>query len=121
LKPVIVLLVLCLVSSGAFAGTLCFDQGQADRLLEETEKCREQLPALRDLVAKDAEVEKLHLERINTLEEQREELLTMNAAAIKQAELAQKAGKGSWWERVLAAGKWIGLGVVIGFVAGAGR
>jgi hypothetical protein len=116
-----IVLILALFSPPVFAGSLCFDAGQSDRLLEEVEVCREQLPALRDLVTKDAEVDQIQRERIKTLEEQRTELIAMNEAAIKQAELAQKAGKGSWWERGLAAGKWIGLGIVLGFVAGAAK
>jgi len=45
----------------------------------------------------------------------------MNDQAIKAADLARKAGGGSWWEQLFTAGKWIGLGIALGFVVGAGK
>jgi len=119
--PVIAVLCVLLLVAPSFAGEVCFAPEQADRLLEEVETCRELVPMLRSLAERDAEVERLQKERIRVLEGQNEELLAMNEAAIKQAELAEKAGRGSWWERALNAGKWIGLGVVLGFAVGAGR
>lgn len=117
--PVIAVLCVLLLAPASFAGEVHFRD--ADRLLEEVETCRELVPMLRSLAERDAEVERLQKERIRTLEGQNEELLAINEAAIKQAELAEKAGRGSWWERAMNAGKWIGLGVVLGFAVGAAR
>ena len=107
------------------AAAVIFDPPASDRLLEEVEACRAQLPLLRDLVEKDGQLDEVRVEReallrerIAFLEKQQAELLRMNDQAIKQADMARKVGGGSWWEQVLAAGKWIGLGIVLGFAAG---
>ena len=105
-----------------------FDSSSSDRLLAEVEACRITLPILRSLEEKNAQLdeirkerEDLYRERIKFLETQQAELLRMNDQAIKTADLARKAGGGSWYEQLFTAGKWIGLGIALGFVAGAGR
>jgi hypothetical protein len=112
----------------ASAPGVFFDAGQSDRLLEEVEACRAQLPLLRELAAKDEQLDEIRIEReallrerIAFLERQQTELLRMNDQAIRQAELARKTSGGAWWEQALAAGKWIGLGILLGFAGAAGR
>ena len=102
-----------------------FDHSGSVRLLEEVEICRSDLPLLRSLEAKNAQLdeirkerEDLYRERIKFLETQQRELLRMNDQAIKTADLARKAGGGTWYEQLFTAGKWIGLGIVLGFVGG---
>lgn len=113
---------------GAPGPGVIFDAAQSDRLLEEMEACRAQLPLLRELVSRDEQLDEIRIEReallrerIGFLEKQQAELLRMNDQAIRQAELARKTAGGSWWEQALAAGKWIGLGILLGFAGAAGR
>ena len=105
-----------------------FDYPGSLRLLEEVESCRVDLSILRSLEEKNSQLdeirierENLYRERIGFLEKQQGELLRMNDQAIKTADLARKSGGGSWYEQLFTAGKWIGLGILVGFVVGAGR
>jgi len=116
------------VATGPTSATtsgVIFDYQGSVRLLEEVESCRVDLPILRALEDKNAQLdeirnerEDLYRERIKFLETQQAELLRMNDAAIKTADLARKSGGGSWYEQLFTAGKWIGLGIVLGFVGG---
>ena len=115
------------VGSGSNSGVF-FDNSASDRLLEDVEGCRAELPILRSLEEKNSQLdeirkerENLYRDRIGFLEKQQEELLRMNDQAIKTADLARKSGGGSWHEQLFTAGKWIGLGIALGFVMGAGR
>jgi len=96
-----------------------FPQAASLRLLAELEMCRSELPALRDLVAKDDELIKKLDGRVVELGKQNTDLAEMNRKALKAADDARKSGP--WYERVLSAGKWIAAGILLGFVAGAGR
>jgi hypothetical protein len=114
-------------TSGPTSGVI-FDYQGSVRLLEEVESCRVDLPILRALEDKNAQLdeirnerEDLYRERIKFLETQQAELLRMNDAAIKTADLARRSGGGSWWEQAFTAGKWIGLGILVGFIGAAGK
>mgnify|MGYP001590156300 CR=1 FL=1 len=119
------------LATGAGSGPrqgVFFDTSASDRLLEEVEACRVDLPILRSLEEKNSQLdeirkerENLYRERIGFLEKQQGELLRMNDQAIKTADLARKSGGGSWYEQLFTVGKWIGLGILVGFVVGAGR
>jgi hypothetical protein len=105
-----------------------FDGPGSGRLLKEVESCREELPLLRAISEKDAQLDEIRVEReallrerISFLEKQQGELLRMNDQAIKTADLARKTGGGTWYERLFTAGKWIGLGIVLGFVGGVAK
>ncbi len=105
-----------------------FDAPQSDRLLEEMEACRAQLPVLKELVSRDEQLDEIRLERealfrerIAFLERQQAELLKMNDQAIRQAELARKTSGGSWWEQTLTVLKWVIPVGLAGFAAGAAR
>jgi len=107
------------------------DLASGMRLLGELESCRverAEIDTLRRLDEKNSQLdevrverEKLLRERIQFLESQQAELFKMNNQAIKAADLARKSGGGSWWEQLFTAGKWIGLGIALGFVVGAGK
>ncbi len=110
------------------APAVIFEGAASDQLLEEVEACRIQLPLLRDLVAKDEQLDEIRVEReallrerIAFLEKQQGELLRMNEAAIKNVELARKSAGATWYEQLFAASKWVGLGILLGFTVGAGR
>ena len=96
-----------------------FPQAASLRLLAEVEQCRAEIPALRDLVAKDEELIQKLDGRVVELGKQNDDLKEMNKKAIKVADEARKSGP--WYQRALSAGKWIAAGVILGFVAGAGR
>ena len=96
-----------------------FDRAASLHLLAEVEQCRVELPLLQDLVVKDeALIQKLD-ERVIELGKQNTDLAEMNRKALEAAEAARKSGP--WYERLLSAGKWIAVGALLGFAAGAGR
>jgi hypothetical protein len=74
---------------------------------------------LRDLVAKDEELIKTLDGRVVELGKQNADLSELNRKVLKAADEARKSGP--WYQRALSAGKWIAAGILIGFVAGAGR
>jgi hypothetical protein len=117
----IAIFIILSLAAPAMAGEICFPAGQSSRLLEEVESCREELPLLRDLTAKGNDLAGIQAGRIVELEKERDTLLKMNEQARQAADDARKANTGSWWEQALKAGKWIGLGVLVGFAAGAAR
>jgi len=73
-----------------------FPQPAALCLLAEVEQCRVELPALRDLVAKDEELILKLDGRVAELGKQNNDLKEMNKQALKTAEDARKSGP--WYE-----------------------
>jgi hypothetical protein len=63
------------------------------------------------------EREALLRERIGFLEQQQVELIRLNDQALK---VGKQAGA-KWYQELFTAGKWIGLGILVGFAAGAAR
>jgi len=96
-----------------------FPHAASLRLLAEVEQCRVEVPALRDLVAKDDELIRKLDGRVVELGKQNDDLSELNRKIIKAADDARKSGP--WYERALSAGKWIAAGILLGFIAGAGR
>jgi len=117
--------------TGGTGPGMFMDLPSSDRLLEDVESCRvirEENSVLYRLNEKNEQLEEIRKEReallrerIDFLERQQGELLRMNEQAIKTADLARKAGGGTWYEQLFTAGKWIGLGILLGFVAGAAK
>jgi hypothetical protein len=90
------------------ADGIFFDEATSVRLLREVEEgriCRE------EVAAQDALLVNLQAELREREEKDREWRRALDAA---------KQG-GSWWEKTKVAGKWIGIGIAVGFVAGASR
>lgn len=118
-------------AQGVNRAGIFFEMPDYPRLLEDLESCsgiREKNAVLSRLNEKNEQLEEIRIERekllrerIGFLEAQQGELLRMNDQAIKTAELARKAGGGTWYEQLFTAGKWIGLGIALGFVAGAAK
>ena len=117
-------LVLCPVARAAdlpVAPSICFSVPDGEKMLQDLES----LPALREAVdtAKDA-IDSCE-ERSTALEgrvaEQDREIKDAQVKledTRKAGEKAVKVAGGTWYQKVLSAGKWIALGIVIGFVGG---
>lgn len=117
---------------GGGAGIL-IDIADSYRLLQEVEMCRTEIPRLREkngilthLNDKNEQLDEIRREReallrerIAFLEQQQGELLRLNEAAIRQSDMARKATP--WYMEMIQAGKYIGLGVLLGFAIGAAR
>lgn len=113
---------------GVLSGGIFVELPESDRILEEIESCRiirEENAVLQSLNEKNEQLDEIRKERedllrerIVFLEKQQAELIRMNDAAIKTADLARKAGEGKWYEQLFTAGKWVGLGIVLGFIGG---
>lgn len=92
---------------------------KALQILGEVESCRTELPMLRDLIKKDEDIMKAQENRILDLGKENEELIKINQNSIAAAEKIKSSEP--WYNRVLSAGKWIGVGILIGFVAGVAK
>jgi hypothetical protein len=98
------------------------------RLLHELEQCRDTLDendVLRALNQKANEMEgirrereKLLRQRIDFLEKQNAELLQMNEQAVEMAKAIRRESGGMWYQKLFEAGKYIGLGVLVGIAIG---
>src|SRR4030043_1257865 len=77
--------------SPSFPGVF-FPQAASLRLLAEVEQCRAEIPALRDLVAKDEELIKTLDGRVVELGKQNADLSEKNKKALKTADDARKSG-----------------------------
>ena len=105
-----------------------FELADSPRLLQEVEMCRTEIPRLREknnllthLNEKNEQLDEIRKEReallrerIAFLEQNNRDLIRLNDQAIKTADLARKAGGGTWYEQLFTAGKWIGLGILVG-------
>jgi len=106
---------------------LFIDLPTSDRLLGDLEMCRivrEENVKLQLLDDKNSQLDEIRKEReallrerIGFLERQQGELIRLNDQALK---VGKQAGA-KWYEELFTAGKWIGLGILVGFVAGAAR
>jgi hypothetical protein len=103
------------------APVIYFDNTTSIRLLEEVEECRileEEILVLREYNHNLLKTEKIHLERISDLEASQEELRSLAEEAARNAKLAREQAGGRWYEKIYRAGKWIGIGILVGFAAG---
>jgi len=118
-------------SVGNTGGEICFPLPEAEKVLRELEAapavkaeadaCREwqaQEEARDQAVAEEARIREA---RIAELEQEKTAALTQAEENLKAGERAVKVASGPWYQRVLSAGKWIGLGILVGFAAGMGK
>ena len=109
---------------GDRAPEICFPLKDGEgilRVLESYSACQEVIRAGEEaLTSSDARASVLEA---RVLEQDRE--LTEARKVIedtrKVGEEAAKAAAPKWYQRVLNAGKWIGMGILVGFVVGAGK
>jgi len=107
--------------SGVIRGEICFPTADAERILEDLEQadaCKEVVAAGEGAIASsDARASALES---RVLEQDRElaEARKLVEDTRKAGEDATKVAAGPWYQRVLSAGKWIALGLIVGFVGG---
>ena len=106
---------------GSVATEICFPIEDGERMLKDLEA----LPPTRAAVAACGEANKSHRNRALALEgriaEQDREIVGAKKTiedTRKAGEQAAKVAAGPWYQRILNAGKWIALGIVVGFVGG---
>ena len=107
------------------APQICTDRSTSLLILKDLEMCRSEKAAnvtLRALNEKHEQLDEIRREReallrerIDFLKEQNGELLRMNEAAVKMADQARP----KWYEQAFTAGKYIGLGIIVGLAIGA--
>jgi len=102
-------------------GEICFPVSEGERILkdlEQGEACKEVVAAGEGVIAA-GEARSQALE--GRVVEQDRELADARKViedTRKAGEQAAKLAAGPWYQRVLNAGKWIALGIVVGFVGG---
>ena len=110
--------------TGVKQAEICFPVSDGERILhvlESMSACREAVEsgdaALGSCEARSQALEGRVVEQDRELQDARKVIEDTR----KVGEQAVKAATPPWYQRVLNAGKWIGLGIVVGFVAGAGK
>lgn len=103
-------------------GEICFPLPDGERILRDLESlppCREAFTAAEDALRAE-EVRSQALEgRVVEQERELKDARKLVEDTRKAGEDAAKAASGPWYKRMLNAGKWIGMGILIGFVVGA--
>ena len=109
---------------GRMGTEICFPLSDGERILHVLESysaCQEVVRAGEEAMggceARSQTLEGRVVEQDRELQEARK----LVDDTRKAGEEAAKAAAPPWYQRVLNAGKWIGLGVLVGFVAGAGK
>lgn len=106
---------------GGVAPEICFPLADGERILRDLETigpCREAVTAAGDAL-NAAEVRSQALEgRVVEQDKELTDARKLVDDTRKAGEQAAKVAAGPWYSKVLAAGKWIALGIVIGFVGG---
>ena len=108
-------------ATGSNPAEICFPLQDGERILKDLEAlpiCREAVTAAEEaLTSSELRAETLD----NRIVEQDKELTDARKLVEdtrKAGEEAAKVASGPWYQKVLNAGKWIGLGIVLGFVIG---
>lgn len=110
---------------GVESSAICFSEEKANRLLRIVEKelpdCRREVMALSALDNGAGGAIEEHLRTEELLQARANELIKERDACIKQVEKTKEAGekavdavRGTWWDRVLSAGKWVASGIAFG-------
>lgn len=106
------------------ATEICFPIGEGERMLRDLESlppCRDAVAAAEDVI-RAAEARSQALEsRVSDQDRELSEARKLVDDTRKAGEEAAKVAAGPWYTKVLAAAKWIGLGIVLGFVGAVGK
>jgi len=103
------------------APSICFSAPDGERILrdlESLEDCQQAVDSAKGAVKSSEERAVILEERIVELDEEVRDAQVKLEETRKAGERAVKVAAGPWYQRILAAGKWIALGIVIGFVGG---
>lgn len=108
-------------AQGGAAPEICFPLPDGERILRDLETigpCREAVTAAGDAL-NAAEVRSQALEdRVVDQDKELTDARKLIDDTRKAGEAAAKVAAGPWYSRALAVLKWVGLGIVIGFVGG---
>jgi hypothetical protein len=103
---------------------ICFPLPDGERILRDLEAlppCREAVAAAEEAI-NSGEMRSQALEkRIVEQDQELKDARKLVDDTRKAGEEAAKVAGGPWYGRVLAAGKWIALGIIVGFVGGMGK
>lgn len=121
MRVVTLIVAFALISSPVHCEEICFPIAVGTRILQDIESlavCRDAVDASTDAVnsceARSSALENRIVEQEKEISE-REKTIEDAGKAIKEA---AKASSVPWYQRILNAGKWVALGIVIGFVGG---
>lgn len=103
---------------------LCFPVEDAERILKDLEAlpaCQDAVQAVEYVLKSTEEIAKAQEERIVEQDRELKDARKLVDDTRKAGEEAAKLASGPWYQRVLNAGKWIGLGILVGFVGGVAK
>jgi len=106
---------------GVVAPVICFPVEDGERMLKDLEAigpCRDAVKAAEEVINSNKIKDKALEDRISEQDREIEAGKKTIEDTRKAGEDAAKVAAGPWYSKVLAAAKWIGLGIVIGFVGG---
>jgi len=100
---------------------ICFSEADGTRLLEEVEASRAYEKGAEESLSACSEEKHVLSERVTELDGEVARAEKTIEDTRKAGEQAAKAANVPWYQRVLNAGKWIGLGILLGFAVGVGK
>jgi hypothetical protein len=134
MRYIAILILLSFPATSVYADntSLCFSLGDAVRLLRIVEKdfpdCQRELTARRALdngavesIQECREMGVVLTSRVNELTLERNKCVSLADNTAKAGEAAVKAARGTWWDRVVSAGKWVALGSILTLAVTFGR
>ena len=108
-------------AGGGVAPEICFPVGDGERILRDLESlplCRDAVTACEDALRSEEGRSQALGGRVIEQDRELTDAQKLVDDTRKAGEEAAKIASGPWYAKVLAAGKWIAAGLVIGFAAG---
>jgi len=109
---------------GGVAPEICFPIEDGERMLKDLEAlppCREAVKAAQEVINSNRIKDKALENRIVEQDRELKDARKLVDDTRKAGEEAVKVAAGPWYQKVLNAGKWIALGIVVGFIGGMGK
>jgi len=106
---------------GGVAPEICFPVEDGERMLKDLEAlppCREAVKAAQEVINSNKIKDKALEDRISEQDRELTDARKVIDDTRKAGEDAAKVAAGPWYARALSVAKWVGLGVLIGFVGG---
>lgn len=103
------------------ASEICFSLPDGERILRDLESlppCRDAVAAAEDALTSCESRAGIIDQRVAEQDRELTEARKLVDDTRKAGQDAAKAAGGPWYQRVLNAGKWVALGLIIGFVGG---
>lgn len=102
-------------------GEICFPLPDGERILRDLESlppCQEAVAAGEEALSAADERAKALEYRVNEQDRELKDARKLVDDTRKAGEEAAKLASGPWYSRILAASKWIALGIIVGFIGG---